>query len=214
MWRSRCLRPKFLNLNHNPNESLKLTHTPRICRCFCQSWCLSENKCTVASPCIYPCMCQGARVQHGHQVPERPNHSAAARSDQLTRSRSKQTQRRSGRHHYAAQRAVCPDPVWGPLLSADSNELPWVLFYRRPRVEWVGGLRVTSIHPHKHLHATTRQASHQRWPDTNFAEQRKQSAISPSILATGSLVGQPARPHVHSRSPHLWDGCDLKKQNA
>lgn len=22
--------------------------------------------------------------------------------------------------------AVCPDPVWGPLLSVDSNELPWV----------------------------------------------------------------------------------------
>lgn len=77
-------------------------------------------------------MCEHVDGQHGCQAPERPNHSSATRSYQLTRSQSKQTGRRSGRHHYAALHAVCLDPVWGPLLSADSNELPWVLFYRRP----------------------------------------------------------------------------------
>lgn len=151
VWHSQCLRPKFLNLNHNPSESLKLSlslclththpHTLRICRCFCQSWCLRESKCTVASKCIYPRMCECARVQHGCRAPERPYHSAAARSDQQTRRQSEPTGRRSGRHHYAAQRAVCPDPAGvrsSPLILMSS---PGFRFtgVQRPRVGWRGG---------------------------------------------------------------------------
>lgn len=90
--------------------------------------------------CIYPCLHERAGVQHGCQVPEWAHPSSAIRSDQLTCSQSKQTWRRSGRHHYAAKHAVCPDPVWGPLLSADSNELPWVQIYRHPAPQW--GARV------------------------------------------------------------------------
>lgn len=82
--------------------------------------------------CIYPRTCEHADVQHGCQAAEQPNQSSATCSVQVTCRQSKQTWRRRGRHHYAAQHAVCPDPVWGPLVSADSNELPWVPFYRHP----------------------------------------------------------------------------------
>ena len=129
--------------------------------------------------CINPGMCECVDVQHGCQAPERPNHSSATRADQLTRSQSRQTWRGSGRHHYAAQRAVCPDPVWGPLLSLILMSSPGFRFTgaQRPCVGGGGCQRW-------HQYTPTNICPETRGP--NFINRETSEAdcsnISPSIL--------------------------------
>lgn len=140
--------------------------------------------------CIYLHMYEHVDVQHGCQAPERPNQSSATHSDQLTCSQSKQTWRRSGRHHYAAQRAVCPDPVWGPLLSADSNELPWVPFYRRP-ASWGWGREGRGWHQYTHTNicTQTRGGHHISSSQTQIFLNRKRRLGTSAHQSWGSPCG-------------------------
>lgn len=157
--------------------------------------------------CIYPCLHEHVGVQHGCQVPEWAHPSSAIRSDQLTCSQSKQTWRRSGRHHYAAKHAVCPDPVWGPLLSADSNELPWVQIYRHPapqwgaRVGWGCWVRGQHLYNRTSIHRQTRGKLH-IGRQTHFPEQRD---IGSNLKWCFLIV------FLFQTQPSIWVGSNYAK---